>query len=179
MFFVEAERPALNVREDPAWAYQLRHSSWSATLPLGVLTNFKDFAIYNTRILHGFPGAYPAPYRPPGVAMSDSRMRLASGPPSFGTRACGSVPPVATACAVPRAVENRKSQGAAPNAIASAPLFRHVRLARHHAHRLASHRDRPSHASPSSGPHASQGALTAAVGEAPRVLRARRDFARP
>ncbi len=49
-FFVEAKRPALNVREDAAWAFQLRRYSWSAALPLGILTNFKDFAVYDTRI---------------------------------------------------------------------------------------------------------------------------------
>jgi hypothetical protein len=49
-FFVEAKRPALNVREDASWAFQLRRYSWSATLPLGILTNFGDFAVYDTRI---------------------------------------------------------------------------------------------------------------------------------
>ncbi|MGA2514795.1 MAG: N-6 DNA methylase [Candidatus Limnocylindrales bacterium] len=49
-FFVEAKRPALNVREDAAWAFQLRRYSWSAALPLGILTNFRDFAVYDTRI---------------------------------------------------------------------------------------------------------------------------------
>jgi len=49
-FFVEAKKPAVLIKDDPAPAYQLRRYSWSAKLPLGILTDFQEFAIYDTRI---------------------------------------------------------------------------------------------------------------------------------
>jgi hypothetical protein len=49
-FFVEAKKPAVSVKDDPAPAAQLRRYSWSAKLPLGIVTDFQEFAIYDTRI---------------------------------------------------------------------------------------------------------------------------------
>ena len=49
-FFVEAKKPSVLVKDDPAPAYQLRRYSWSAKLPLGILTDFQEFAIYDTRV---------------------------------------------------------------------------------------------------------------------------------
>jgi len=49
-FFVEAKKPSVLIKDDPAPAYQLRRYSWSAKLPLGILTDFQEFAIYDTRI---------------------------------------------------------------------------------------------------------------------------------
>lgn len=49
-FFVEAKKPAVDLKEDPAPAYQLRRYAWSAKLPISVLTDFAEFAIYDTRI---------------------------------------------------------------------------------------------------------------------------------
>lgn len=49
-FFVEAKKPSVNIREDQAPAYQLRRYAWSANLPLGVLTDFEEFAVYDCRI---------------------------------------------------------------------------------------------------------------------------------
>lgn len=46
--FVEAKRPSQNLETNKAPAYQLRKYSWSASLPFGVLTDFEEFAIYNT-----------------------------------------------------------------------------------------------------------------------------------
>lgn len=48
-FFVEAKKPAVNIQTDPEPAYQLRRYGWSAKLPLSVLTNFRQFAIYDCR----------------------------------------------------------------------------------------------------------------------------------
>jgi hypothetical protein len=49
-FFVEAKKPAVSIKDDPEPAQQLRRYSWSAKLPLGILTDFQEFAIYDTRI---------------------------------------------------------------------------------------------------------------------------------
>ena len=39
-FFVEAKKPAVNLKDDPAPAYQVRRYGWSAKLPLSLLTDF-------------------------------------------------------------------------------------------------------------------------------------------
>jgi len=49
-FFVEAKKPAVNIEFDIHPAYQLRRYSWSAKLPLGILTDFEEFAVYDCRI---------------------------------------------------------------------------------------------------------------------------------
>ena len=52
-FFLEAKKPALNLKTDPAPAYQLRRYAWSAKLSLSVLTDFAEFAAYDCRIKPG------------------------------------------------------------------------------------------------------------------------------
>jgi len=49
-FFVEAKKPAVNLRDDPAPAFQLRRYAWSAKLPLSILTDFQEFAVYDCRV---------------------------------------------------------------------------------------------------------------------------------
>lgn len=49
-FFVEAKKPAIRIKDDPAAAYQLRRYAWSSKLPLSILTNFEEFAVYDCRI---------------------------------------------------------------------------------------------------------------------------------
>jgi hypothetical protein len=49
-FFVEAKQPAVKIREDIDPAYQLRRYAWSAKLPLSILTDFEEFAVYDCRI---------------------------------------------------------------------------------------------------------------------------------
>jgi len=49
-FFVEAKRPAVGIKDDPKPAYQLRRYAWSAKLPLSILTDFEEFAVYDCRI---------------------------------------------------------------------------------------------------------------------------------
>ncbi len=49
-FFVEAKKPAVNLKDDPAPAYQLRRYAWSAKLPLSVLTDFQELAVYDCRV---------------------------------------------------------------------------------------------------------------------------------
>ena len=49
-FFVEAKKPAVYLKDDPEPARQLRIYSWSAKLSLGIVTDFQEFAIYDTRV---------------------------------------------------------------------------------------------------------------------------------
>lgn len=49
-FFVEAKKPSVKIKDDPEPAKQLRRYSWSAKLPLGIVTDFHEFAIYDTRV---------------------------------------------------------------------------------------------------------------------------------
>ncbi len=49
-FFLEAKRPAVGIKDDPAPAYQLRRYAWSAKLPLSILTDFEEFAAYDCRL---------------------------------------------------------------------------------------------------------------------------------
>ena len=49
-FFVEAKKPSHNLKEDISPSYQLRRYAWSAKLPLSILTDFEEFAVYDCRI---------------------------------------------------------------------------------------------------------------------------------
>jgi adenine-specific DNA-methyltransferase len=49
-FFVEAKKPAVNIKEAADPAYQVRRYAYTAKLPLSILTNFEEFAVYDTRI---------------------------------------------------------------------------------------------------------------------------------
>jgi type I restriction-modification system DNA methylase subunit len=49
-FFLEAKKPSVDIKGDVAPAYQLRRYAWSAKLPLSILSDFEEFAIYDTRI---------------------------------------------------------------------------------------------------------------------------------
>jgi N-6 DNA Methylase/TaqI-like C-terminal specificity domain/Type I restriction enzyme R protein N terminus (HSDR_N) len=49
-FFVEAKKPSVKVHGDPGPAYQLRRYAWSAKLPLSILTDFEEFAVYDCRV---------------------------------------------------------------------------------------------------------------------------------
>ena len=49
-FFVEAKKPSVNIHEGIAPAYQLRRYGWSGKLPLCILSDFEEFAVYDTRI---------------------------------------------------------------------------------------------------------------------------------
>jgi hypothetical protein len=46
-FFLEAKKPSVSVKGDVGPAYQLRRYAWSAKLPLSVLTDFEEFAVYD------------------------------------------------------------------------------------------------------------------------------------
>lgn len=49
VFFVEAKKPAVNIRYDIHPAFQLRRYAWSAKLSMSILTDFEEFAVYDCR----------------------------------------------------------------------------------------------------------------------------------
>ncbi|GHU39345.1 adenine methyltransferase [Spirochaetia bacterium] len=49
-FYVEAKKPSVNIKENTEPAYQVRRYAWTKKLPLSILTDFEEFAIYDTRI---------------------------------------------------------------------------------------------------------------------------------
>ena len=49
-FFLEAKKPSVNIKGDPGPAFQLRRYGWSAKLPLSILTDFEEFAVYDCRV---------------------------------------------------------------------------------------------------------------------------------
>ena len=47
LFFLEAKKPSVSVKDDIAPAYQVRRYGWSAKMPISVITDFEEFAIYD------------------------------------------------------------------------------------------------------------------------------------
>jgi type I restriction-modification system DNA methylase subunit len=48
-FFLETKKPSIDIKDQVGPAYQLRRYAWSAKLPLSILTNFAELAIYDCR----------------------------------------------------------------------------------------------------------------------------------
>lgn len=48
-FFVEAKVPRVKIKDDKEAAFQLKRYAWTAELGVSILTNFKEFAIYQCR----------------------------------------------------------------------------------------------------------------------------------
>jgi len=46
-FFVDAKKPAINIKGDIAPAYQVRRYGWSAKVPISIVTDFEEFSIYD------------------------------------------------------------------------------------------------------------------------------------
>jgi hypothetical protein len=49
-FFLEAKKPSVNLKDDTSPAFQLRRYAWSAKLPLSILTDFEETAVYDCRV---------------------------------------------------------------------------------------------------------------------------------
>ncbi len=47
LFFVEAKKPSVAIKDDIVPAYQLRRYGWSAKLPISIITDFEEFAVYD------------------------------------------------------------------------------------------------------------------------------------
>jgi len=52
-FFLEAKKPSVNIKDDINPALQLRRYAWSAKLPLSIVTDFEELAVYDCRIKPG------------------------------------------------------------------------------------------------------------------------------
>jgi hypothetical protein len=50
-FFVEAKKPSVNIEDDVRPAFQLRRYAWSSNLPVSILSDFEEFAVYDCRIM--------------------------------------------------------------------------------------------------------------------------------
>ncbi|MBU0717399.1 MAG: N-6 DNA methylase, partial [Planctomycetes bacterium] len=49
-FFVEAKKPSVDIKADAGPAFQLRRYAWSAKLPLSILSDFEELAVYDCRV---------------------------------------------------------------------------------------------------------------------------------
>jgi len=49
-FIVETKKPSVHIKDDADAALQLRRYAWNAKLPLSILTNFEEWAIYDCTI---------------------------------------------------------------------------------------------------------------------------------
>jgi type I restriction-modification system DNA methylase subunit len=49
-FFLETKKPSIDIKDQVSPAYQLRRYAWSAKLPLSILTNFEEMAVYDCRL---------------------------------------------------------------------------------------------------------------------------------
>ncbi|MFA5160476.1 MAG: type I restriction enzyme HsdR N-terminal domain-containing protein, partial [Candidatus Omnitrophota bacterium] len=49
-FLVETKKPSVHIKDDAESALQLRRYAWNQKLPLSILTNFEEFAVYDCRI---------------------------------------------------------------------------------------------------------------------------------
>lgn len=47
LFFVEAKKPSIAIKDDIIPAYQVRRYGWSAKLPVSIITDFEEFSIYD------------------------------------------------------------------------------------------------------------------------------------
>ncbi len=47
LFFLEAKKPSIFVKDDILPAYQVRRYGWSAKLPISLVTDFEEFAVYD------------------------------------------------------------------------------------------------------------------------------------
>jgi len=50
VFFVEAKKPAVNLKIDPKPSFQLRRYAWNSEIPISILTDFEEFIIYDCRV---------------------------------------------------------------------------------------------------------------------------------
>lgn len=50
LFYLEAKKPGIDLKYDIIPSYQLRNYAWNAKLPISILTDFEELAIYDCRI---------------------------------------------------------------------------------------------------------------------------------
>src|SRR3989442_7463603 len=49
-FFLEAKKPSVDIKNDTTPAFQLRRYAWTTKLPLSILSDFEEFAVYDCRV---------------------------------------------------------------------------------------------------------------------------------
>jgi hypothetical protein len=49
-FFLETKKPSVDIKDDIHPAFQLRRYAWTAKLPLSVITDFEEFAVYDCHV---------------------------------------------------------------------------------------------------------------------------------
>jgi len=49
IFFVEAKKPSVKIKDEPEHAYQLRRYAWNIQIPISILSDFEEFAVYDCR----------------------------------------------------------------------------------------------------------------------------------
>lgn len=56
-FFLEAKKPSVNIETNPEPAFQIRRYAWSAKVPVSILSDFEQLAVYDCRAkpVHGDP----------------------------------------------------------------------------------------------------------------------------
>lgn len=50
IFFLETKKPSVDLKNNPAPAFQLRRYAYSAKLPVSILTDFEEFIVYDTTL---------------------------------------------------------------------------------------------------------------------------------
>ncbi len=50
LFYIEAKKPAVNIKEAGDAAYQVRNYGWNSQMPVCLLTDFEEFSVYNTSV---------------------------------------------------------------------------------------------------------------------------------
>src|SRR5690554_4908111 len=50
LFFLEAKKPSIDIKEDINPAYQIRRYGWSAKMPISIITDFEEFSIYDCTV---------------------------------------------------------------------------------------------------------------------------------
>jgi type I site-specific restriction endonuclease len=47
LFFVEAKKPIVSIKDDSSVSFQIRRYGWSAKLAISIITDFEEFAVYD------------------------------------------------------------------------------------------------------------------------------------
>lgn len=50
LFYLEAKKPSVDIKNDISPSFQLRRYGWTAKMPISILTDFEELAIYDCRI---------------------------------------------------------------------------------------------------------------------------------
>ena len=50
IFFAEAKKPSVNIKQDSEPAFQLRRYAWNSKIPISILTDFQEFVVYDCRL---------------------------------------------------------------------------------------------------------------------------------